>query len=87
MEAKDHLEREYLEIRHRILNLAASLDRIERAKGYDRITHDRRWKKLHSAAQILIDSRPDRATRIQMLFSDPYDPNWRKPNGASDSNR
>ena len=75
--AGEMLDREFLEIRCRLLAIAAALDRIDRAEGADAIRSDPRITKLHDAVRILIDGRPDRSQRMQMVFSDPYDEAWR----------
>lgn len=76
--ANDVLDREFLNARHEILDVAAALDRIGRADGADAITKDARMAQLREAIALLIDGRPDRAERVQMVFSDDYDPDWRK---------
>lgn len=72
------LERDFLEIRCRILDLAASLDRIERAEGASEIDNDPRRKQLEEGIRILLSDGTDRAERVQILFSDPYDEGWNK---------
>ena len=71
------LDREYLEIRHRILDVAAALDRIHRADG-DSTNNDPRMAMLRQASVILFDGHPNRAERAQLVFSDDYDSSWRK---------
>jgi hypothetical protein len=77
--AESVLNRHFLEMRCRVLELAASLDRIGRADGAEHLTEDDRLVKLRRAIESLIDGQPDRATRIQMLFSDTYEPDWPRP--------
>lgn len=77
LSAADMLDREFLEIRCRLLDIAAALDRIDRADGAQAVRGDPRVAKLSKAAGILVDGQPERAKRVQMLFSDPYDPAWR----------
>jgi hypothetical protein len=72
--APEVLDREFLEVRARILQVGASLDRLGRAEG--NVAHDARLGKIHAALAILADGRPDRAERIQLLFSRPYDEHW-----------
>ena len=72
----DVFNREFLEIRGRLLELAAALDRIDRAEGT--VEHDTRWGQLRQALAILADEGPDRAERIQLVFSQPYVENWRQ---------
>jgi hypothetical protein len=55
----------FLEMRWRCLSLAADLDRADR-QGVS----DARLQQLRDAFGILLDGKPDRAQRVQMLFSD-----------------
>lgn len=75
--AAQHLDREFLEVRCRLIDVAAAMDRIVNASDADAARLDPRYGKLVDAARLLIDGKPDRAERLQMLFSDAYDPNWR----------
>lgn len=72
----DIFNREFLEIRGRILELAAALDRIDRAEGS--VDRDPRWAQLQQALSLVAASGPDRAERIQLVFSQPYVENWRQ---------
>lgn len=74
--AREVLDRCYLEARARLLDVAATLDRIERAPGADEVRTDPRLKLISDALRLLADGQPDRAERILMLFSLPHDPNW-----------
>lgn len=71
------VNREYLEIRSRLLDIAAALDRIERAGGSMASADQARLAEIHRAIRMLVDEQQDRASRIQLAFSDPYDPGWR----------
>lgn len=73
--AEQILDREFLEIRGKILEIAASLDRIERANGT--VDNDRRVELLEKGIQILIDDHSNRAEQIQLLFSRQYESDWR----------
>jgi hypothetical protein len=66
--AADVLDRQILEMRARVLALAADLDRIDRATGH--VGGDERLAKLRDAAERCFDGRPDRAAAVQMIFSD-----------------
>jgi hypothetical protein len=77
VDAAAQFHRQFLEMRHRLLDLAAALDRIDRAGGAAEVGLDPRMTALLCAASILTDGQPDRAERVQMLFSRPYDPTWR----------
>lgn len=75
--ATDVLNKYFLDSRSRLLDLAAALDRMDRAPEAASLHADPRWKKLHDALRIIGDAAPDRAERVQMLFSLPFDPQWR----------
>ncbi len=75
--AGDNLDREFLEIRHRLIDIAAALDRIDRADGADGLRSDPRLALLRHAILVLTDGQGNRAERVQMVFSDTYDAAWR----------
>ena len=77
LSAREHLDREFLNIRAALLDIAAALDRLDRGADREGIAHDPRLADLLQAVRLLGDGQPDRAKRIQALFSDPYDPAWR----------
>jgi len=81
MDAKARLDREFLEMRCRLIDLAASLDRIERGEGLAKTAGDLRLAHIRRALAIVADVRPNRVEQVQMLFSDPYGPDWRKELG------
>jgi hypothetical protein len=74
--APEVFNREFLEIRCKILDLAAAFDRLNRAEGS--IAEDPRLTRLHEALDALQELDSDRAERVQMIFSRPYDANWQK---------
>ena len=74
--APEILNREFLEIRCKILDLAAAFDRLTRAAGS--LDDDQRLARLHAALAILRDQPHDRAEQVQMLFSRPYDEHWQE---------
>ena len=75
--AVEQLDRDFLEIRHGLLGIAAALDRIDRAEGNAEAHGDPRWGQLQEAVRLLTDGQSDRASRAQMVFSDSYESNWR----------
>jgi hypothetical protein len=79
MTAPDVLDREFFEIRAKLLELAASFDRLDRGDGS--VDGDPRMTLVQNALQILQRDSADRAEDIQMLFSRQYDENWRKTYG------
>jgi hypothetical protein len=72
------LDREFLEIRARILDLAAALDRIDRADEPPNYAPDRRLAQIRAALEALLVPEAGRAETIQRLFSLDYDPQWRQ---------
>ena len=72
----------YLEVRAKLLDVAASLDRIGRADSTDEISSDPRLRKIRDSLLILGETGFDRAERIQMIFSDEYQPHWNQNNSS-----
>ena len=70
-------DREFLEMRHCALDLAAAFDRIDRADQADAARDDPRMRVLFEALRVLTDGQSDRAERVQLAFSEPYDQGWR----------
>jgi hypothetical protein len=70
--AKETLDTTYLEMRWRILSLAADFDRIERADGGGQVLRDDpRVAELRQALRLALDATDaTRAERVQMLLSD-----------------
>lgn len=59
----------FIESRNRLLEIAAFLDRLERAEGA--AERDFRVQAFQEALKVLCDDEPARVQRIQMLLSDP----------------
>ena len=76
--ASQVLERTFLDIRCKILEIAAALDRIERADNAEETDRDPRIEQIRASLALLGDKGFDRAERVQILFSDPYDADWNK---------
>ena len=70
------LDREFLTIRGKLLEVAAALDRIERGQGS--AATDQRLEKIRETLTILGREGADRAEQLQLVFSLPYEPGWRK---------
>ncbi len=70
------LDREFLTIRGKLLEVAAALDRIQRGQGS--ADNDPRLKKIRETMEILGCEGADRAEQLQLIFSLPYEPGWRK---------
>ena len=77
LNAKAALDASYLEARSKILDLAAILDRIDRGDGG--VDSDARLDLIRKGTEALLDDGPDRAERIQRIFSLPYEPTWERP--------
>ncbi len=72
------LGRDFLDSRSRILDLAAALDRIDRAPVRDgEHPPDIRLGQLRRAIEALLEPGPGRAETVQRLFSLDYDSDWR----------
>jgi hypothetical protein len=71
----DVFEQEFLPIRAKLLEVAASLDRLDRTSGS--LTSDSRRAQVHAAIQALLRSEDDRAEQIQLIFSRPFEDDWR----------
>jgi hypothetical protein len=71
MSAAKVLDREFLGIRCRLIELAAALDRIDRAEGA--VVDDPRRLQIRRSLEILSaeTDEPSRAERVQMEFSLP----------------
>ena len=85
------MEQEFLPIRAKILEIAAALDRLDRANGsstsasgngdsgsIDRPTGDPRAARVREAIDILLQGEQGRAEQIQLVFSRPYERDWQK---------
>ncbi|MDZ4818292.1 MAG: hypothetical protein SGJ20_04890 [Planctomycetota bacterium] len=84
LDSAEILDREFLGIRAQLLQVAATLDRLDRAAGDVEI--DPRRQNIRRAIDILNEPASGRAERLQQLFSIPFDPNWRQRLGVTNSN-
>ena len=75
-DAEDVLNSDFLETRGKILEIAAVLDRIERApiRGHD--SPDPRIDQIRQAIEALLVPGPGRCETIQLIFSLSYDAEW-----------
>jgi hypothetical protein len=74
-------EQELLPIRAKLLEVAAALDRIDRAEGT--LSSDRRRTQVQAAIQVLLRPEDDRAEQIQLIFSRPYEDDWQDKFGMT----
>lgn len=82
--AAEVLDRELLAVRARLIDVAAVLDRIDRAEGTppdETAADDPRLAKIRQGLRLLAGDRSDRAEQLQLLFSLPYQEEWQKDYG------
>jgi hypothetical protein len=72
----DMLDGEFLEMRARLLQLAAQLDWLDRAGGG--VADDARMAGVRSALEMLLRPETGRAEKVQLIFSRPYDEQWKQ---------
>jgi hypothetical protein len=71
MPLNDLVDEYFFENRHRLLDIAAFLDRLDRSADGRNPSEDFRVEALRRAISVLSQPGPDRAKRIHMIFSDP----------------
>jgi hypothetical protein len=69
-------EEDFLPLRAKLIEIAASLDRIDRAGGSFALEGKR--AQVYEAIRALLTPDDDRAEQIQRIFSRPYEDNWQK---------
>ncbi len=67
MTRQEILDLYFIEARHKLIDVAAFLDRAARAEGVD----DFRMKAFHQAMEELSKDEPHAAKRVLLAFSDP----------------
>jgi hypothetical protein len=72
-------ELEFLPIRAKLLEMAAALDRLDRASGS--MDAEPKRRQIEAAIQVLLRSAVDRAEEIQLIFSRPFEGDWREKFG------
>jgi hypothetical protein len=80
LNAPELLDREFLTVRAKLLEVAASLDRVQRGEGS--VEDDPRMRQLRQALHILATADGNYAEQFQMAFSIPYRENWREEYGV-----
>ena len=76
MTAAPVFEQEFLPLRAKLLEIAAALDRLDRAD--EPASREPRTAKIRAAIETLVGSDGDRAEQIQLVFSRPYEDDWRE---------
>ena len=69
MTTREVLDAYFLETRARMLEIAANLDRVDRAPELLAIRGDARLRFIHDALTILQSAEPNRAEKILQLYS------------------
>jgi hypothetical protein len=77
-DATEVLDHDFFEARCKILEIAATLDRIDRAPARHGEHPDARLSQLRQALEALVEPGPGRAETIQRIFSLEFDPAWRE---------
>lgn len=65
------LDAYFLETRCKLIEIAANLDRMDRAPGLEELRGDHRLRFIAQALEILASAEPNRAERIERLYSKP----------------
>ena len=69
------LVQDFLILRAKLLEVAAGFDRLDRARGD--VTADPRYQNMQRAVKALLNPKSDRAEQLQLIFSLPYDKEWK----------
>ena len=69
MNAREVLDAYFLETRAKLIEIAANLDRVDRAPRRSEVEGDTRLRFVHDAIEILQSAQPNRAELIQKLYS------------------
>ncbi|MGB0596860.1 MAG: hypothetical protein ACPGLY_09225 [Rubripirellula sp.] len=78
--ASQILENEFLEVRAKLLEVAATLDRIDRSVAESsplNAAAQSSRNQIDSAIRILLEENSGRAERLQRFFSREYEKDWR----------
>ncbi len=86
-DATEVLDHDFLETRGKILEVAATLDRIDRAPARHGEHPDVRLYQLRRAVEALLEPGPGRTETIQHIFSLDYDLGWRERMDVSRAER
>ncbi|MCA9193132.1 MAG: hypothetical protein KDB03_15260 [Planctomycetales bacterium] len=73
------LEQEFLQVRAKILEIAAFFDRLSEGGA---VTNEQQLRLLRDGSTILNDGADEKAARVQLLFSRQYESNWREKFGV-----
>jgi hypothetical protein len=79
--AREVFDQEFLPVRAKLLEVAAALDRVDRAGGT--IANDSRKTQVRAAIEVLLRPDDDRAEQLQLIFSRQYEDDWREKFGMT----
>ena len=74
--ATEVLDRTFLEMRCKLIEVAAAMDRVDRGEDVAAVAKDPRMRRLNDAIAALGDDGPGRAEKLQRVFSLDYEPDW-----------
>ncbi len=77
LEASRILDEQFLAVRSKLIDLAATFDRLDRAAAGENtssINSDPRIEQIRRAVKQLLESGPNRTEKMQLIFSLPFDP-------------
>jgi len=77
--AEQIFEDVFLQTRAKLLEVAATLDRLERAAGAEAVESDSRMGQIRQGIDLIHGGTGNRAEQLQIIFSDPYDESWKRP--------
>lgn len=75
MAPSTEMDQEFLPLRAKLIEIGAALDRLDRVGALSK--PEPRVTNIRKAIQTLLAADGDRAERIQLVFSRPYDDDWR----------
>ena|ERR1043165_6657740 len=70
LKRSDAIDMYFMEHRAKLIDIAAFLDRVDRAEGTAG-NEDFRMAAFRDALRLVLDGKPNRAKRVLELFSDP----------------
>lgn len=71
MPGKEVVDAYFLEHRAKLLDIAAFLDRVARAHNPETGLNDFRLVAMRKAIAVLVSNEPEKARKVQLIFSDP----------------
>ena len=69
MSARETMDAYFLEVRAKLIEIGATLDRVDRAPGLVELRGDSRLIFIHDALEILKSGEPNRAELLQRRYS------------------